>query len=75
MTGYWGRKKETEDVIRDGWLTGDAGYMDNDGVFFIKDRIRDMIVTGSENVYPAEIEAVLASLGSLASARATPTIF
>jgi long-chain acyl-CoA synthetase len=49
-------------VIREGWLrTGDAGYVDKDGFFFIKDRIKDMIVTGSENVYPAEIEAVLAS--------------
>ena len=62
MSGYWARKKETDEVIREGWLrTGDAGYVDKDGFFFIKDRIKDMIVTGSENVYPAEIEAVLAS--------------
>jgi acyl-CoA synthetase (AMP-forming)/AMP-acid ligase II len=62
MSGYWARKKETDDVIREGWLrTGEAGYVDKDGFFFIKDRIKDMIVTGSENVYPAEIEAVLAS--------------
>ena len=61
MAGYWGRQAETEAVIRDGWLhTGDAGYMDLDGFLFIKDRIRDMIITGGENVYPAEIEAVLA---------------
>lgn len=61
MTGYWARKKETDEVMRDGWFhTGDAGYMDKDGFFFIKDRIRDMIVSGSENVYPAEVEAVLA---------------
>ena len=61
MAGYWGRQAETEAVIRDGWLhTGDAGYMDRDGFLFIKDRIRDMIITGGENVYPAEIEAVLA---------------
>jgi len=61
MRGYWARKKETDEVIRDGWFrTGDAGYVDRDGFFFIKDRIKDMIVTGSENVYPAEVEAVLA---------------
>ena len=47
--------------MRDGWFhTGDAGYIDEDGFIFIKDRIKDMIVSGSENVYPAEVEAVLA---------------
>jgi acyl-CoA synthetase (AMP-forming)/AMP-acid ligase II len=62
MSGYWARQKETDEVIHEGWLrTGDAGYVDKDGFLFIKDRIKDMIVTGSENVYPAEIEAVLAS--------------
>ncbi len=62
MTGYWARKKETDDAIRDGWFrTGDAGYVDREGFFFIKDRIKDMIVSGSENVYPAEIEAALAA--------------
>ncbi|MGA3137630.1 MAG: AMP-binding protein [Xanthobacteraceae bacterium] len=61
MSGYWARQKETDEVICDGWFrTGDAGYVDNDGFLFIKDRIKDMIVTGSENVYPAEVEAVLA---------------
>jgi len=61
MAGYWQRKKETDEAICDGWLrTGDAAYADRDGFLFIKDRIRDMIVTGSENVYPAEVEAVLA---------------
>jgi fatty-acyl-CoA synthase len=61
MVGYWARQKETHEVMRDGWFhTGDAGYVDKDGFLFIKDRIRDMIVSGSENVYPAEIEAVLA---------------
>jgi long-chain acyl-CoA synthetase len=61
MQGYWGRQKATSDAIRDGWFhTGDAGYIDADGFIFIKDRIKDMIVSGSENVYPAEVEAVLA---------------
>jgi acyl-CoA synthetase (AMP-forming)/AMP-acid ligase II len=61
MTGYWNRPKETDEVMRGGWFhSGDAGYMDEDGFIFIKDRIKDMIVSGSENIYPAEVEAVLA---------------
>jgi long-chain acyl-CoA synthetase len=61
MTGYWNRDKETHEVMRGGWFhSGDAGYIDDDGFIFIKDRIKDMIVSGSENIYPAEIEAVLA---------------
>jgi acyl-CoA synthetase (AMP-forming)/AMP-acid ligase II len=60
MTGYWARPQATEEVMRDGWFhTGDAGYIDEEGFIFIKDRIKDMIVSGSENVYPAEVEAVL----------------
>ena len=62
MVGYWARPEATADVTRGDWFhSGDAGYMDKDGFIFIKDRIKDMIVSGSENVYPAEIEAVLAS--------------
>jgi acyl-CoA synthetase (AMP-forming)/AMP-acid ligase II len=62
MQGYWKLPQETARTIgADGWLrTGDAGYIDADGFIFIKDRIKDMIVSGSENVYPAEVEAVLA---------------
>jgi fatty-acyl-CoA synthase len=60
MTGYWARPEATAEVMRGGWFhSGDAGYMDENGFIFIKDRIKDMIVSGSENVYPAEIEAVL----------------
>ena len=60
MAGYWGREQATAEAMRGGWFhTGDAGYLDEDGFIFLKDRIKDMIVTGSENVYPAEIEAVL----------------
>ena len=62
MAGYWGRKKETEEALRGGWFhSGDAGYIDSEGFIFIKDRIKDMLVSGSENVYPAEVEAVLMS--------------
>lgn len=60
MSGYWQREKETAQAIRGGWFfTGDAGYLDEDGFIFLKDRLKDMIVSGGENVYPAEIEAVL----------------
>jgi acyl-CoA synthetase (AMP-forming)/AMP-acid ligase II len=60
MAGYWGRAEATAQATRGGWFhTGDAGYMDEDGFIFLKDRIRDMIVSGGENVYPAEVEAVL----------------
>ena len=60
MAGYWARADATAQAIRGGWFhTGDAGYVDEEGYIFLKDRIKDMIVTGSENVYPAEIEAVL----------------
>jgi len=61
MAGYWARPEATADAVRDGWFhSGDAGYIDKDGFIFVKDRIKDMIVSGSENVYPAEVEAVLA---------------
>ena len=61
MAGYWARPEATVETIRNGWFhSGDAGYIDESGFIFVKDRIKDMIVSGSENVYPAEIEAVLA---------------
>jgi acyl-CoA synthetase (AMP-forming)/AMP-acid ligase II len=60
MRGYWKMPDATAETLRDGWLhTGDAGSMDEEGYFFIQDRIKDMIVSGGENVYPAEIEQVL----------------
>ena len=63
MKGYWGKPAETErTILPGGWLrTGDAGYVDPDGYVFLTDRVKDMIITGGENVYPAEIENVLAS--------------
>jgi long-chain acyl-CoA synthetase len=61
MLGYWNRPKDTAEVIRDGWFhTGDAGIQDEGGYFYIKDRIKDMIVSGGENIYPAELESILA---------------
>jgi acyl-CoA synthetase (AMP-forming)/AMP-acid ligase II len=60
MVGYWNRPDSTAAAIRDGWMhTGDAGRMDDEGYVYIEDRIKDMIVSGGENIYPREIEAVL----------------
>lgn len=58
MLGYWKQDDETARVIREGgWVrSGDAGYMDDDGYVFIQDRVKDMIVSGGENIYPAEVE-------------------
>ncbi|HET9875158.1 MAG TPA: long-chain fatty acid--CoA ligase [Mycobacterium sp.] len=62
MACYWNRPEATEETITDGWLhTGDVAVRDADGFFFIQDRIKDMIISGGENVYPAEIEDVLLS--------------
>lgn len=59
--GYWKREEQTKQAVRDGWVhTGDAGYIDDEGYIFIRDRIKDMVVTGGENVYPVEVEKVLA---------------
>jgi long-chain acyl-CoA synthetase len=61
MMGYWERPEETKKAIVDGWMhTGDAGYMDEDAFVYIVDRLKDMIVTGGENVYSAEVENCVA---------------
>lgn len=58
--GYRNNLAATTEATRDGWLhTGDAGLLDKDGYLFIRDRIKDMIVTGAENVYPAEVESAI----------------
>ena len=60
MKGYYKRPQATTEAIRDGWLhTGDIGKMDEDGYFYITDRVKDMIIRGGYNVYPREIEEVL----------------
>ena len=60
MRGYWNDPEDTALAFRDGWFrTGDIGYQDSDGFFYILDRAKDMIVTGGENVYSGEVEAVI----------------
>ncbi|GGE07598.1 acyl-CoA synthetase [Polymorphobacter glacialis] len=61
MRGYWKLDEATAATIApDGWLrTGDAGYLDDDGYLYIHDRVKDMIITGGENVYPAEVESAI----------------
>jgi len=60
MRGYWNNSEETKLAFRDGFFrTGDVGYRDANGYFYILDRLKDMIVTGGENVYSGEVEAVI----------------
>ena len=60
MKGYWNRPEDTAEALQDGWLhTGDIAKMDEDGYLYIMDRKKDMIISGGENIYPAEIEDAL----------------
>lgn len=60
MAGYWNRQETTNEVVVDGWYrTGDGGRFDTDGFVYLTDRIKDMIVSGGENIYPNEIEELL----------------
>ena len=68
MQGYWNRPEETEAALRGGWMhSGDGGYMDDEGYVFVVDRIKDMIVSGGENVYSAEVENALAKHPAVAA--------
>lgn len=67
MQGYWNRPEQTAEALRHGWMhTGDAGYLDDDGYLFLVDRIKDMVVTGGENVYSVEVEDALLRLPAVA---------
>jgi acyl-CoA synthetase (AMP-forming)/AMP-acid ligase II len=62
MRGYWNKPEETEAAVRDGWMhTGDGGYLDERGYLYVVDRLKDMIITGGENVYSAEVENAITS--------------
>jgi len=60
MMGYWKLPEATEGALKEGWMfTGDAAYMDEDGYVYIHDRMKDMIISGGENVYPAQVESAI----------------
>jgi len=60
MTGYWNKPDATAETLKGGWMhTGDAARMDKNGYIYIQDRVKDMIVSGGENIYPAEVENAL----------------
>lgn len=63
MDGYWNQPELTSETIVDGWLrTGDLGRLDDDGALTVIDRVKDMIITGGENVYPGEVESIISTL-------------
>ena len=69
MMGYWNRPDLTAEAIRDGWMrSGDGAYMDEDGFIYIVDRMKDMIISGGENIYSAEVEDVLHQIPAVAEA-------
>ncbi|WP_253831045.1 acyl-CoA synthetase [Prauserella aidingensis] len=69
MAGYWNDPEQTAEVLVDGWYhTGDAGSLDADGFLYIRERFKDMIISGGENVYPAEVESALLELPAVIEA-------
>ncbi|MFN0204703.1 MAG: fatty acid--CoA ligase [Planctomycetota bacterium] len=69
MIGYWKQPEATSKTLVNGWIhTGDAGYLDADGYVYICDRVKDMIISAGENIYPAEIENILCSHDAVAEA-------
>jgi acyl-CoA synthetase (AMP-forming)/AMP-acid ligase II len=68
MQGYWGQPQLSAHTLRDGWMhTGDLGRFDDDGFLYVVDRLKDMIITGGENVYSAEVENVLLLMPDIAA--------
>ncbi len=69
MAEYWNDPDATAEVLEDGWFrTGDIGHIDGDGLYYVDDRVKDVIVSGSENIYPAELEMVLDRCAAIAEA-------
>ncbi|MGY1815080.1 acyl-CoA synthetase [Blastococcus sp. SYSU D00820] len=69
MAGYWNDPDRTAEVLVDGWYhTGDAGSVDDEGFLYIRDRYKDMIISGGENIYPAEVESALLELPEVVEA-------
>ncbi|WOH38179.1 long-chain-fatty-acid--CoA ligase [Thalassotalea fonticola] len=67
MLGYWGKPELTQKTVVDGWLhTGDGGYIDEQGYIFVVDRVKDMIISGGENIYSSEVETVVSQHPSVA---------
>ena len=68
MLGYWNKPEQTAAALKDGWVyTGDGAYRDDDGFIFIVDRLKDMIVTGGENVFSAEVESAISTHPAVAA--------
>jgi len=68
MLGYWNRPEETAEAVRKGWMhTGDVGWMDDEGYVYLTDRLKDMIISGGENVYSVEVENLLATHPAVAT--------
>ncbi|MNN37355.1 Long-chain-fatty-acid--CoA ligase [compost metagenome] len=71
MLGYWNQPEATAEALRNGWMhTGDGGYMDDEGFVYIVDRIKDMIISGGENIYSAEVENAVSSHPAVAQCAA-----
>ena len=69
MQGYWNDSAATAEALVEGWFhTGDIGHQDDEGYFWIDERKKDMIISGGENIYPAELEAVIAECAAVAEA-------
>ena len=72
MLGYWAKPTETAAAVQNGWMhTGDGGFMDEDGFVYIADRIKDMIISGGENVYSVEVANAIAKHPAVAQCAVT----